>query len=395
MKLLFITMVDPSGRSGRNIATASVISALAQHPSVELTLISPKPSSDDTLPGLSAVLETALFLPSRPTHGSTLSKIVRGAFWHVTTLLRMTAYLRRLAPEMKEGAIVARLDLWLLAAPLFARRWRVPYLLLVRGKLRPRSRWNIIVRLNLVVASRVYAAYEEVVELVEIVSGTRDRTRIVHNAVDPDLFRPLPEWEAREKVRGWTGRKLAESDFVVGFAGSLKPRHGLEPLFRGFAKFVADENGDAKLLIVGDGPLRGRLEDVVREEGLGDSVIFAGSISPVDVPWYMAACSALYGVVDPETPSNPIKCYEYLACERPIVTTANEAFAFVREQELGVVVSRLERGEVARALVQLNSAGASQLAAMGKRGRDYVLRHHTWALVSEAIVEGVRETTPW
>ena len=140
--------------------------------------------------------------------------------------------------------------------------------------------------------------------------------------------------------------------------------------------------------------MRGQLEDFVREEGLGESVIFAGSISPVDVPWYMAACNVLYGVVHPEIPSNPIKCYEYLACERPIITTVTKAFEFVVEHELGAAISQLDERDVARALEQLYSAGDQQLAAMGKRGRDYVLANHTWALVAEAIVAGARETAP-
>lgn len=388
MKLLFITMIDPSGRSGRNIATASVIDALAHHPGVDLTLICPEPASDDTLPGLAKVLETALFLPARPTHGSLFSKIVRGAVYHLTTFVQMTRYLQQMKEEMKGGAIVARLDLWMIAAPLFARRWGVPYLLLVRGKLRPRSRFNPIVRVNLKLATRVYAAYEEVVALVETVSGRGDQTEIVHNAVDPDRFRPLPMKEARERVADWTGRKVSGSDFWVGFVGSLKERHGLQPLFDGFAQFKNHGHDHAKLLIVGAGPLRGHLEDVVRKQGLEDSVIFAGSISPVDVPWYMAACNVLYGVVHPEIPSNPIKCYEYLACERPIVTTQNDAFGFVEEHELGAVISQLAGREVAGALTQLNRAGDTQLAVMGKRGRDYVQRHHTWAIVAEAIVKG-------
>ena len=108
----------------------------------------------------------------------------------------------------------------------------------------------------------------------------------------------------------------------------------------------------------------------------------------------MAACNVLYGVVHPEMPSNPIKCYEYLACERPIVTTANDAFTFVREHELGAVVSRLAPSDIADALAQLCAAGESRLAAMGERGREYVLQHHTWALVAEAIVEGAREGAP-
>ena len=47
--------------------------------------------------------------------------------------------------------------------------------------------------------------------------------------------------------------------FTLGFVGTLKPRHGVEDLVRAFAILHAADPS-YRLLLVGDGPERGRIE---------------------------------------------------------------------------------------------------------------------------------------
>ena len=67
---------------------------------------------------------------------------------------------------------------------------------------------------------------------------------------------------------------IPASAFVIGSVVRLAPGKGLDDLLRAFA--LARTAVDAKLLLVGDGPLRQDLESLAEALGIGDDVIFAG-----------------------------------------------------------------------------------------------------------------------
>jgi glycosyltransferase involved in cell wall biosynthesis len=66
---------------------------------------------------------------------------------------------------------------------------------------------------------------------------------------------------------------IPEGALVIGSLVRLAPGKGLTDLLPAFAGMRAS---GAYLLLVGDGPLRGELEELARELGVGDRVVFAG-----------------------------------------------------------------------------------------------------------------------
>jgi glycosyltransferase involved in cell wall biosynthesis len=64
-------------------------------------------------------------------------------------------------------------------------------------------------------------------------------------------------------------------------AGALSAEKGHALLIEAFSK-LRRELGNCRLLIAGDGPLRGQLERQAKEAGLGAEIIFAGFVSDVD-----------------------------------------------------------------------------------------------------------------
>jgi glycosyltransferase involved in cell wall biosynthesis len=247
---------------------------------------------------------------------------------------------------------------------------------------------NLVSKLNIRGASKVYVAYDEAKSWVDTMRPSdHDKSELLPNAVDPDLFHPMPASEARRR----TGLDQTASDFIIGFVGSLKRRHGLAPLIHGLSEFKVRSDQAVKLLIVGDGPQREELEVLVLQEGLGECVIFTGFIPHDEVPAYIAASDILYGVVDPGLASNPIKCYEYLSCGRPIITTDVDSLSFVRERRMGCAIRSLEPGEIADAIEELCLLGEAERGAMGNRGREYVIEHHTWEQFASTIVDGAKQ----
>jgi glycosyltransferase involved in cell wall biosynthesis len=98
----------------------------------------------------------------------------------------------------------------------------------------------------------------------------KDRISVVHNGIDPG---PVPDERDRGEARRRIG--LPESAFVVGTVARLDPVKDLGLLVAAFARHEAAHPG-SRLVIVGEGQERGRIEAVVREHRVDDRVILTG-----------------------------------------------------------------------------------------------------------------------
>ena len=142
---------------------------------------------------------------------------------------------------------------------------------------------------------------------------------VVPNGVDVERFEPDSD-RAAELRRG-LGLDDAE---VVGFAGSLKPWHGVEVLLRA-AVLLAGRRPRLRLLIVGDGPERARLEGVAAAT-LPGRVRFAGAVPSTAVPAHVAAFDvATAPYVMPASGVgfyfSPLKVVEAMAAARVVVAS--------------------------------------------------------------------------
>ncbi|WP_157525995.1 glycosyltransferase [Halorientalis sp. IM1011] len=268
----------------------------------------------------------------------------------------------------------------------------VPHVLLVRGWVtRDRETadsWvgpviEQLVRMNTRLSTEVYVAFEALRErLAPYRSSRQTPVSVLPNAVDADLFTPGDGQTAREEI------DVPRDEFVVGFVGTFSERHRLSTLLRASA-----EVDNTHLLLVGDGPRRRELETLAAELGLDSDVTFTGRIPHESVPEYISAFDVGFGVVHPGFPSNPIKCYEYLACERPVLTSTSPEFEFVAAVDAGVALDRVTTVTVADALRTLREKSNEERVRMGKRGCEYVLKNHTWDRVASVLLESATQTT--
>jgi glycosyltransferase involved in cell wall biosynthesis len=109
---------------------------------------------------------------------------------------------------------------------------------------------------------------------------------------------------------------------VVGFVGSFKAWHGVDFLLEAF-KWLRGEDPSYHLLLVGDGPMRAKLEEETRRLGLQEAVTLIGSVPHEEIPRYLA----LMDVAVAPYPTlhdfyfSPLKLYEYMAGGRAVVAS--------------------------------------------------------------------------
>jgi glycosyltransferase involved in cell wall biosynthesis len=284
--------------------------------------------------------------------------------------------------------VYERHSLFSYSAMEYARSARVPGLLEVNAPLiEEQSQYRTLVdrdgaeraaRRSFKAASVLVAVSEEVATTyLERFPETHGRVRVVANGVDPDQFRPKYVAD---------GSRIGL--FTVGFVGSLKGWHGLPNLVEAFAR-LATLTPDVRLLIVGDGPERERLETALRDRRILDAATFTGAVPHDQVP-------ALLGSMDvavapyPKLSNfyfSPLKIYEYMAAGLAVVASRTGQVAQLIDD--GVTGLLYEAGDVdglLNALVRLAHDPGLRLS-LGRAARDAVVRAHTWDSVVKRVLE--------
>ncbi len=200
------------------------------------------------------------------------------------------------------------------------------------------------------------------------------RCSIIKNGVDPDHFFPQPQ----EQIRAELGL-TAQGPYIV-FVGGFFPWHGLDTLVEAIA-LVAKSFPTVQCLLVGDGQTKRVLEEQVRRLRLSPHIQFIGPADFDMVPKWIAA-SDVCVVLHRQTRSYPgdsMKLWEYLACGRPVVTTAGPGYGdTVEELRCGLSAKADDPTDLARQLLCL-LVDQDLRRSMGERGRMAVIRSHTWA----------------
>lgn len=190
---------------------------------------------------------------------------------------------------------------------------------------------------------------------------TRRTLTIVPNGVDTGNFRP--DTEMRAAVRHELG---LSGEFLWLTVGRLEPVKDYPTLLQAMTGVA--ERG--RLLIAGDGAMRGELLRLTARLGLQDRVRFAG-FDPDVKRWMQAAdgfvlCSRWEGL--------PMALLEAAACALPMIATdvpgTREA---VVDGETGRLVRTGEPAELAAAMAALMDAPAEARRAMGDRARQRAL----------------------
>jgi glycosyltransferase involved in cell wall biosynthesis len=100
----------------------------------------------------------------------------------------------------------------------------------------------------------------------------RDKIVKIYSGIDLDQFRPVTEDENIRIRKKWN---IGHDDAVIGIVSKLWEGKGHEVLIQAFKEIKKEIKG-ARLVIVGEGPLEGRLHDLADKLGLTESVLFTG-----------------------------------------------------------------------------------------------------------------------
>jgi len=233
------------------------------------------------------------------------------------------------------------------------------------------------------VARRIeFASYRACDVLVPVSEALRDvlvergidprKIVVVPNGVDTSVFDPS-QYETD---------RAADEGFVVGFVGALSEWQALPLLFRA-VRALRDEGLDIRVRIVGDGHARQEWETEAHRLQLDGQIESVGYQPHHEVPRHILGFDVGYsGPVRLATGNmymSPLKLYEYLAMETPLVAAAYEdARRLNQDEQVGYLFEPESVDDLKRALRDAYADRGAPLRRRGRSGRDLIETAHSW-----------------
>jgi glycosyltransferase involved in cell wall biosynthesis len=136
----------------------------------------------------------------------------------------------------------------------------------------------------------------------------------IYNGIEPDQYSPKNSEKSRPEVRNKFN--INDTSLVIGAIGRLVWQKGFEYLIQAIPD-VIKVYPKVKFLIVGDGPLKAKLEALSMELGVKDKIIFTGFRT--DIKEILSALDIL--VIPSLKEGFPLITLEGMAMAKPIVAT--------------------------------------------------------------------------
>jgi glycosyltransferase involved in cell wall biosynthesis len=204
-------------------------------------------------------------------------------------------------------------------------------------------------------------------------------------AADVDAFGPNHNAERVRRGLGLT------TEPVVMWVGGYYPWHDLDLLLDSFLQ-VLQRQPNAKLVLVGDGPIRQSIAQTVQKNGLQKSVIMTGAIPHADVPDMLSIADIAVVPAAPVSASDggtgtPLKLFEYMAAGKPIVATdLNQAAEVIRDGYNGLLVQAGDVNQFAESILKLLVDPVERMR-LGQNARQQAVELYSWEEYTRKLEE--------
>jgi len=189
--------------------------------------------------------------------------------------------------------------------------------------------------------------------------GVKKDVNVIPNSVELEIF--SPKNISMEKKAEFRAKYNIPADVMLAcFVGRLGKEKSVDVLLDYWAKTIKPDE-KIRLLIIGDGPERERLEKMAHELGIADMVTFTGKVMHDELPPYYASCDVYITASLSDT--NSISMLEGMATGLPVL----KRFDRLNENEVqngknGYIFNSPE--EMAKELRQIKNLSGQELLSL-------------------------------
>lgn len=225
------------------------------------------------------------------------------------------------------------------AAVTLGRRFRKPVVVTVRG-----TDVNLIANYRFP-RRQILRAAEDAAGIIAVSRALKERlvslgvpeakVTVLRNGVDLSRFAPTNREVTRNRLNITGTAWLSVGNLIEGKGHHL----AIEAL-----RIVPD----ARLVVIGEGPLDGRLRRLAGELGVAERVTFIGYVSHAELSAYYSAADAL--ILPSASEGMPNVALEAMACGTPVIATAVGGIPeIICAPEAGELISERSAAAIARA----------------------------------------------
>ena len=222
---------------------------------------------------------------------------------------------------------------------------------------------------------------------------SEDKVRLIPNAVAIETCASTGSAERATELRASVG--LNSRDSLLLSVGRLEANKGFHVLARALGEIAARSaepdaiQADWKWVLVGTGPLRRKLEQLVARLGLEARVIFTGSVSDSTLhSWYRAATLFVHPTL---YEGSSLVTLEAMVHRRAVVAT--RAGGLPDKVHPGVNGWLVQPGQVAPLAAAIREAlsNPERLRKMGEHSRSIVEKHFSWDVAVDRLLQVYEE----
>jgi glycosyltransferase involved in cell wall biosynthesis len=357
-RLLYLTAdrgVPVLGHKGASVHVRELCTAFAQA-GIEVHIASPRIGAEGDHLGAPAKLHVIAPVAAEDHVPQTLLVAVQAQARQVTAL----------CARLGVDAIYERFSLFTAAGVRAAAQLGLRHLLEVNAPLRREAaRYRTLPHCELAAAletevmggtDRVFAVSEPLAQMLVADGVDASRIEVLPNGVATERFAPA----RRDPER-----------FVVGFAGSMKPWHGIETLVEAVLRV-----SNVHLEVAGHGPQHLLLERLPAERVTRFGALPHARVVELMAGWDVGL--APYAPIEGFWFS-PIKVLEYMAAGScPVASDLGDAAELLGQGRRGVLVPPGDAAALAAAIAGL-AADRERAGLLGARARAWVAAHRSWS----------------
>lgn len=206
-----------------------------------------------------------------------------------------------------------------------------------------------------------------------------DRDKIIHNGTDISKFRPL---SGKEKLR--EKYKYPKDQFIVGYIGTLDFHKKVALLLLSLQK-LSDKA--ITLVIIGNGPALSSLKTITKSLGIDDKVIFKGWVDH-DLMNEHLNCFDLAIHHHANEYMSPLKIFEYLATELPVIAPDIPAVREILQDEVEVVLTQPTVESITENILSMYY-DEEKRKLLASNGANKIRKNFTWMEYTRNIVETI------
>ncbi len=212
-----------------------------------------------------------------------------------------------------------------------------------------------------------------------------ERDLVVHNGVDTNIFKP--QKNSHDVLKQWN---IPPEDIVLGYIGTLDAHKRIDTLVQAF-HVVAQTRKEVRLVIIGDGEDRQRLEALVAELKINDRVSFLRWQPHSTIPHLLSRFNIAIHHYASDYMS-PLKLFEYMACKLPVIGPNTHAVKEIFTNGEHLCITDGTKEDIARQMERLISDKSAR-EAIAEGGYQLITQKFTWRHNADFIIRHLAQKT--